>query len=102
MALPYQANHSRIINYWSVYYKMVPNIVVDLRATPRLAVDEVERVQRHSIAGLIGHIFQLTYANMVDEQIQEEKLNCCHGCAIQHPSQRKHSCLMMDKEDSWL
>ena len=102
MALPYQANHSRIINYWSLYYKMLLNIVVDLSATPRLAVDEVEQVQRHSLAGLIGHIFQMTYANMVDEQIQEEKLNRCHGCAIQHPSQRQHSCLMMDKEDSWL
>ena len=39
---------------------------------------------------------------MVDELIQEEKLNRRHGCAIQHPSQRQHSCLMMDKEDSWL
>ena len=81
---------------------MVPNIVVDLSATPRLAVDEVEQVQRQRIEGLINHIFQLTYANMADELIQEEKLNCCHGCAIQHPSQRQHSCLMMDKEDSWL
>ena len=44
MALPYQANHSRIIKYWTIYYKMVPNIVVDLSATPRLAVDEVEQV----------------------------------------------------------
>ena len=102
MALTYRANHSRIIYYWSIYYKMVPNIVVDLRATPRLAVDEVEQVQRQRIAGLIGHIFLLTYANMVDEFVQEEKLNRCHGCVIQHPSQRQHSCLMMDKEDSWL
>ena len=39
---------------------------------------------------------------MVDELIQEEKLNRCHDCAIQHPSQRQHFCLMMDKEDSWL
>ena len=81
---------------------MVPNIVVDLSGTPRLAVDEVEQVQRQRIEGLINHILQLTYANMVDELIQEEKLNCCHGCAIQHPSQRQHSCPMMDKEDSWL
>ena len=102
MDLPYQANHSRIIKYWSIDYKMVPNIVVDLSATPRLAVEEVEQVQRQRIAGLIGHIFQLTYANMVDELIQEEKPNRCHDCAIQHPSQRQHSCLIMDKEDSWL
>ncbi|CAH3170449.1 unnamed protein product, partial [Porites lobata] len=62
----------------------------------------VEQVQRQSIAGLIGHTFQLTYANMVDKLIQEEKLNRCHGCAIQHTSQRQYSCVMMDKEDSWL
>ena len=67
-----------------------------------MTIDEVEQVQRQSIAGLLGHIFQLTYANMVDELIHEEKLNRCHGCAIQHPSQRQHSCVMMDKEDSWL
>ena len=81
---------------------MVSNIHVDSRRRRLLTIDEVEQVQRQSIAGLIGHIFQLTYANMVDELIQEEKLNRCHGCAIQHPSQRQHSCLMMDKEDSWL
>ena len=38
---------------------------------------------------------------MFDTLIQEEKLNRCHGCAIQHPSQRQHSCLMMDSEDAW-
>ena len=81
---------------------MVSYIHVDSSATPTLAVDEVEQVQRQRIAGLIGHTFQLTYANMPDELIQEEKLNRCHGCAIQHPSQRRHSFVMMDKEDSWL
>ena len=81
---------------------MVSNIHVDSRRSRLLTIDEVEQVQRQSIAGLIGHIFQLTYANMVDELIQEGKLNRCHGCAIQHPSQRQHSCVMMDKEDSWL
>ena len=80
---------------------MVPNIVLHLSATPRLAVDEVEQVQQYRIAGLIGHIFQLTYANMVEELIQEEKLNRGHDSATQHPSQRQHSCLRMDKEDSW-
>ena len=42
---------------------MVPNIVVDLSGTPRLAVDEVEQVQRQRIEGLINHIFQLTNKN---------------------------------------
>ena len=81
---------------------MVSNIHVDSRLGRLLTIDEVEQVQRQRIASLIGHIFQLTYANMVDELIQEEKLNRCHGCAIQHPSQRQHSCLIMDEEDSWL
>ena len=53
---------------------MVPNVVVDSIATPLLAVDEVEQVQQQRIAGLIGHMFQLTCANMVDELIEEEKL----------------------------
>ena len=47
-------------------------IVVNLSATPQLAVNEVEQVQQERIAGLIGHIFQLSYANMVDELIQED------------------------------
>ena len=81
---------------------MVWNIHVHSRLGRLLTIDEVEQVQRQRIASLIGHIFQLTYANMVDELIQEEKLNRYHGCVIQHPSQRQHWCLMMDKEDSWL
>ena len=47
-------------------------------------------------------MFPLSYANMVDELIQDEKLNRCYGCTIQHPNQRQHSCPMMDKDDSWL
>ena len=81
---------------------MVPNIVKDSSTTPLLAVDEVEQVQRQRIASLISHMFQQTYANMVNEVIQEEKLNRCYGCTIQHPNQRQHSCFMMDKDDSWL
>ena len=46
-------------------------------------------------------MFQLTYAAMLDAMIQEEKINRCNGCAIHHPSQRQHSCLMMDSEDAW-
>ena len=39
---------------------------------------------------------------MLDTLIQEEKLNGCHGCVIQDPSQREHSCLMMDSEEACL
>ena len=59
---------------------MVPNIVKDSSTTPLFAVDEVEQVQRQRIASLISHMFQQTYANMVKEVIQQEKLNRCYGC----------------------
>ena len=39
---------------------------------------------------------------MVDKLIQQEKLNRCHDCAIEHPSQNQHSCLMMDNDDAWM
>ena len=34
--------------------------------------------------------------------IQEEKLNRCNGFVVKHPSQREHSCLMMDNEEAWM
>ena len=52
---------------------MVPNIVKDSRATPLLAIDEVEQVQRQRIVSLIGHMFKLTYTTMVNELIQDKK-----------------------------
>ena len=57
IALPNQARHSRIVYCWSIYCKMVPNIVKDLRDTPLLAVDEEEHFQRQRIVSLIGHMF---------------------------------------------
>ena len=81
---------------------MVPNIQIESSSKPLLTVDEVEKVQRQRIARLIGHVFQLTYASMLDSLIQEAKVNRCYGCAIDHPSQRQHPCLMMDSEDAWL
>ena len=68
---------------------------------PMLTVDEVEQIQRKKVATIIGHVFQLTYAAYCDKLVQEEKANRCHGCAIQHSSQRQHSCLMLDIEDAW-
>ena len=78
---------------------MVPNIL--LKPTNSLTVDEVEKIQRQKIASLVGHVFQLTYAAMFDRLIHEEKLSRCYGCTAHHPSQRQHSCLMMDNEDAW-
>ena len=43
----------------------------------------------------------LSMPRFFDKLVQEEKVNRCHGCTIQHPSQRQHSCLMLDTEDAW-
>ena len=75
---------------------------VESSASPLLTIDEVENVQRQRIASFIGHVFRLTYAALVEKLIQQEKLNHCDGCTIQHPSQNQHSCLMMDNDDAWM
>ena len=74
---------------------------VESTSKPMLTIDEVEQIRRKKVATIIGHVFQLTYAAVFDKLVQEEKVNLCHGCAIQHPSQRQHSCLMLDTEDAW-
>ena len=68
-----------------------------------LTADEVEQIHRKKVATIISHVFQLTYAAFYDKLVQEEKVkvNRCQGCTIQHPSQRQHSCLMLDIEDAW-
>ena len=66
-----------------------------------LTVGEVEQIQRKKVVTIIGHVFKLTYAAYCDKLVQMEKANRCHGRDIQHPSQRQHSCLMLDIEDAW-
>ena len=75
---------------------------IESSSTPLSTIDELDKVQRQRIATFISHVFQLTYAALIDKLIQQEKLNRCHGCAIQHPSQNQHSCLMMDNDDTWM
>ena len=74
---------------------------VECTFKPLLSIDEVEQIQRKRVATIIGHVFQLTYAAFFDKLVQEEKVNRCHGCTIQHSSQRQHSCLMLDTVDAW-
>ena len=74
---------------------------VECISKPMLTVDKVEQIQRKKVATLIEHVFQLTYAAFFDKLVEEEKVNRCHGCTTQNPSQRQHSCLMLDTEDAW-
>ena len=73
-----------------------------LSLSPVISQDASRSDLRPSVDdSLVGHVFQLTYAAMFDRLIHEEKLNRCNGFVIHHPSQREHSCLMMDTEDAW-
>ena len=91
----------KIINDSAVYFtKIAPNMQVESSATPLLTVYEVENIQRQKLASLVGHLYQLTYAVLLDSFVHEEKLNHCYCCAINH--QRDHSCVMMDSEDAWM
>jgi len=56
--------------------------------------------QQQTFFSLLARVLQRTYAAMLDGLIQGEKLNGCHGCVIQHPSLREHSCMMMDNEEA--
>ena len=47
---------------------------VEWSTTTLLTIDEVEKVQQQRIASFISYVFQLTYADMVDKLIQQEKL----------------------------
>ena len=48
------------VNY--IFERMAPDMQVESSATPLLMVDEVEQVHRQRAVSLIGHVFQLTYA----------------------------------------
>ena len=61
---------------------------VESSASVLLTSDEVEKVQRPRIASFIGHVFQTTYAAMVDKLIQQEKLNRCHTRCYSTPKSK--------------
>ena len=81
---------------------MKPQIQVEFNPGPLTTTDEVEEMERKRIASVVGHVFHLTHASILDKLIQDVKVNLCNGYAIDHPSQRQHSCLMMDNEDAWI
>ena len=82
---------------------MVPNSQVEISSNPLLTVGEFETVQRQRVAGFISHVFHLTFVALFDTLItNEEKVNHCNGCAVHHPSQKHHSCPMMDSEEAWM
>ena len=41
-------------------------------------------------------------SQLVDHRVQELRKEKCCGCKVDHPSQRKHDCLMMTEEEGWI
>jgi len=80
---------------------MAPNIKIQPPHFVFYPVDECEKVTVQRAVAAVGHAFQLASAAVCDELIQQETLGRCIGCAVNHPSQREHSCLMMDDEEAW-
>ena len=65
--------------------------------TNNLSVDEVAPSERESLCDLLNAILLDLDADQI-KQLRTEK--CC-GCEVNHPSQRRHECLMMTSDEGW-
>ena len=50
-----------------------------------------------NLCNLLNAIFSEVVGHEVNKLLQEK---CC-GCEVNHPSQRRHECLMMSEEEGW-
>lgn len=50
----------------------------------------------------VGQVSKLSYAAPLDLLTYEEKVNHCTGYNAHYPSQKVHSCHMMDSEPEWI
>ena len=48
------------------------------------------------------HLMNAIFLQVVDHRVQELRKEKCCGCKVNHPSQRKHDCIMMSEEDGWI
>ena len=60
--------------------------------------DEVVRWEVNQLCNLMNAIF----SQVVDHWVQELRKEKCCGCKIDHPSQRRHDCIMMTEEEGWI
>lgn len=60
-----------------------------------------DQLSRTKVSSIICHVIELSYAAFYDKHIHEEKVADCNGCAINHPSQRQHTCIMLDNKEAW-
>ena len=63
-----------------------------------LNVNEVVPCEIENLCNLLNAIFSEAVGHEVDKLRQEK---CC-GCKVNHPSQRRHECLIMSEEEGWI
>ena len=63
-----------------------------------LNVDEVVPWEVRNLCNLMNAIF----SEAVDDQVQKLRKEKCCGCEVNHPSQRRHDCIMMSEEEGWI
>ena len=60
--------------------------------------DEVVPWEVNQQCNLMNAIF----SQVVNQRVQELRKEKCCGCKVDHPSQRRHECLMMSDEEGWI
>ena len=60
--------------------------------------DEVVPWEVNQQCNLMNAIF----SQVVNHRVQELRKEKCCGCKVDHPSQRRHECLMMSEEEGWI
>ena len=64
----------------------------------REITDEVVPWEVNQQCNLMNAIF----SQVVNHRVQELRKEKCCGCKVDHPSQRRHECLMMSEEEGWI
>ena len=60
--------------------------------------DEVGPWEVNQQCNLMNAIF----SQVVDQRVHELQKEKCCGCQVDHPSQRRHDCIMMTEEEGWV
>ena len=47
------------------------------------------------------NLMNAIFSQVVNQRVQELQKEKCCGCKVDHPSQRRHKCLMMSEEEGW-
>ena len=63
-----------------------------------LRADEVVPWEIKNQCDLMNTIF----LDAIEHQLQQIRKEKCRGCEVNHPSQRRHECIMMSEEEDWI